>query len=748
SETRFSFKLHYLLPVLLIIALAYALRVILIVERAAYDYQFYPTLLSDPEVYLRFGRAFLTGDFPYRPYVNQPLISYWVGFLMGVVGDSVPLIRLTIAAVDATMCGFLAMGGWLLTGRASGGYIAALLFAIYPVSMFYGTTILIAPLAAWLYILFFVLMLWQRQQLTVWKTVLLGIVIGLIIAARMNLAPIAVFWVIWLFFELKNPRLWLLHTMIAVVLSVMVIAPFTLWNISQGRVQLMAANSPGAFYSGNNRDATGMGSTSPAMELAERDVDWTAALQRDINLDTARYIGLMLRKGAIFWDGDEPGNIHSIGGLSLLIPILTLVPLNFLGLAVMGLCGLALLYYQSRHLALFFVLLFVWLTFAMMISFSISRLRYPAIVPLMLLASYFWTQVWVFVRTQNRQQFSSRKMLKRYTIPAILIAGVLLFPRVALYGDVPPLPPKRNYTALPVGTVPLNITYDEKVRLVGWRTLPDWDAPAQGFMMVDEAYIVELFWEVLTPVDTDYSFFTGFFIEGERIAGFDRRIGEVSFPPKGTSYWQPGDIYSEIIGFRPHNDAQTLQSGEVWVDVYLREQLPDNEFGEIVDVPVSDPPGLEIAVLQDFALYPDDVLQTVPPDLPGQNYIFGVAEDDVITLAGYVLPENSIPGEDALLTFYWQAGSPIEGRYNMFIHVMDENNELATQGDAQPHPALVTNTWREGDGLISDISVPMPDTPGIYSIYIGLIEVVTGQRLSVDAPDFRPFIGEITLSGD
>ncbi|MGB1287049.1 MAG: hypothetical protein ACPG7F_10990 [Aggregatilineales bacterium] len=58
SETRFSFKIHYLLPAL-IIALAYALHVLLIFE---------------PTVY-----------------------------------DCALLIRLAITSIDATICGFLMM---------------------------------------------------------------------------------------------------------------------------------------------------------------------------------------------------------------------------------------------------------------------------------------------------------------------------------------------------------------------------------------------------------------------------------------------------------------------------------------------------------------------------------------------------------------------------------------------------------------------------------------------------------------
>jgi hypothetical protein len=39
----------------------------------------------------------------------------------------------------------------------------------------------------------------------------------------------------------------------------------------------------------------------------------------------------------------------------------------------------------------------------------------------------------------------------------------------------------------------------------------------------------------------------------------------------------------------------------------------------------------------------------------------------------------------------------------------------------------------------------MPDTPGLYRVYMGLYHAVTRDRLPVDAPDYRPLLGEIIV---
>jgi hypothetical protein len=76
---------------------------------------------------------------------------------------------------------------------------------------------------------------------------------------------------------------------------------------------------------------------------------------------------------------------------------------------------------------------------------------------------------------------------------------------------------------------------------------------------------------------------------------------------------------------------------------------------------------------------------------------------------------------------------------------MDANNELAAQYSNAPLPTLAVSNWRPGVPLSAQMEVPMPATPGDYSVYIGLIDAQTGERLAVNAPDNRPQIGSITV---
>lgn len=41
--------------------------------------------------------------------------------------------------------------------------------------------------------------------------------------------------------------------------------------------------------------------------------------------------------------------------------------------------------------------------------------------------------------------------------------------------------------------------------------------------------------------------------------------------------------------------------------------------------------------------------------------------------------------------------------------------------------------------------IALPTIPGSYRVYFGQYRPETQERLPVDAPDFRPLIGEITI---
>src|SRR5262249_28788884 len=119
-------KRHHFLIALVIMIFAFALRTQVILERAVSDSRFIPPPLSDSDTYYQLERGVLLNAFPQRPYDYQPGAIYVYAGLMGVIGDSIPLLRLALAVLDSIAIGFLIGAGWLLTNRAWGGFAAGL----------------------------------------------------------------------------------------------------------------------------------------------------------------------------------------------------------------------------------------------------------------------------------------------------------------------------------------------------------------------------------------------------------------------------------------------------------------------------------------------------------------------------------------------------------------------------------------------------------------------------------------------
>jgi hypothetical protein len=95
----------------------------------------------------------------------------------------------------------------------------------------------------------------------------------------------------------------------------------------------------------------------------------------------------------------------------------------------------------------------------------------------------------------------------------------------------------------------------------------------------------------------------------------------------------------------------------------------------------------------------------------------------------------------------WGVEQTAEGDYKVFVHVMDEHDQIVAQTDSYP-----ANTWPPGNwlpGVLRDtIMVDLGETsPGEYRVVMGLYNPYTGERLQPEGGDEqgRFFIGEIEV---
>lgn len=104
---------------------------------------------------------------------------------------------------------------------------------------------------------------------------------------------------------------------------------------------------------------------------------------------------------------------------------------------------------------------------------------------------------------------------------------------------------------------------------------------------------------------------------------------------------------------------------------------------------------------------------------------------DRIRFLGYNLLNSEVEAGDILpLTLFWEALRPVEERYKVFIHLLDAQDHIVGQRDAEP--GKITTTWQEGE-LIADNHgiLVLPGTPpGEYRVEMGIYSLRSGERLS------------------
>jgi 4-amino-4-deoxy-L-arabinose transferase-like glycosyltransferase len=726
--------------------LAFALRAVIIADRARSDWAWEPPPGTDQATYVRFAAGCEAGTWPDGPFRWQPGIVYYLVGVRALVGDSLVMMRLVTALTGALGCGWMVAVGWLLTRRRWGGWLAGLLLAVYPVTAFYATELLTEGLAVALVCLFLLLALWWRERPSPLLSLAVGLTLGAITITRTNLALLWPVWALLALLESRRLRPFAVHTALSLMGMALLVAPVTLYNraaANGGPYPLVSSTGMDEVYRGSNRDADGLRSGPPAMGLVD-DEAYGAMLLADLWRDPLRFLELQLFKAGLYWSAHEPGNniSYAISGAES-SALLRLIPLDFRRLALLGWLGVFALAYAPawevmsarRRLALFFALLHLVIFIGVMPLWAEGRLKQPAVPPLVACAVCLLLALGDGVRQRDW-----RGLLRRYGLPLLLVGGTLLWLDAGMR-----VWPRQRPAALPADLRPLDVTFDSALVLRGWRPLPEWPAADQGWTRPGRSVVVQLFWEVRQPVTADYNFYLAWVVDGERRAGFDRAIGGVSYKPHPTSRWQPGDTYAEIAGFRLPPDAPLEVAGDIRLGVYTvtGELTPFADTRAVTNVRASSLPDTPESIrLLRLAAF--DAPLTPDPIAPARADFGGL-----IGLDDWTFPERGAPGQAVELALAWRALADIPADYTLFVHLIAANGQLAAQADAPPRgDRLPTSTWPPDYRLMDAVSLRLPETPGIYTLALGWYNPLTGERLPLaGAVDGRLLPGMITVGG-
>jgi hypothetical protein len=267
---------------------------------------------------------------------------------------------------------------------------------------------------------------------------------------------------------------------------------------------------------------------------------------------------------------------------------------------------------------------------------------------------------------------------------------------------------------------PSGVEFEGKVRLLGYEITPQLVDP-------QETVEVTLYWQALARTDRNLVVFVHILSDaGTMIAQRDTYPGLGRYP---TTAWDPGVVFADTYRLHMPEAAYAPDEGYVQVGLYY----PEGPRLKTED-------GRDAVRLARIAVRPR------PGDVPNP---LNVNFDDKLALIGYALDQRvARPGETIRLTLYWRALNPMAVNYNLFVHVLGEENQIWANSDSPlTDRAVCTNRWEPGTMVeeARELTLVEATPPGFYDIELGLHASGLG-RLQILAEDGRQVSSRLLLT--
>jgi len=245
------------------------------------------------------------------------------------------------------------------------------------------------------------------------------------------------------------------------------------------------------------------------------------------------------------------------------------------------------------------------------------------------------------------------------------------------------------------------------VKLVGYRIWPPQ-------IQAGETVYATLFWQATRPITEAFHAVVRVISPLDGVAWAQRdMITPRSIP---ADWWRPNQIIAERFEL---NTVAEIPVGAYQINVSLRK------LGSLDLLPVyqdHDPNPLDRIVLGYTAV------PWTGAEIPETTVPVGATFGDQINLKSYALRD------DWTVTLYWEALRPPDDDYVVFVHLIDEQDNLVASHDDRPMAGRYTTlAWQSGHLVPDDhrLSLPAELPPGDYRMRVGFYLPETGERLSV-----------------
>jgi len=690
---------------LLIFLVALGLRLVYVFEIEKNDPLFYSLRPgSDHLFYEATARGLAQGWWPGDAlFYFHPLMSFYLFFVHELVGESLFATRIFQTVVGALGCVLVYLIGKKALGTRP-GLMAGGMAAVYGVFIFYDASLLADPLSGILNLAALLGFLWLAEEQN-WMNILwTGVALGLSALSRTTILAFVPLALLWMLLTLRISSRRVLATGAAVVLVMFaVIAPVTLRNYLVSKQFVLITAMGGAyFYFGNSPESTGRwaGISPEFAALTQRvgsgETTWEREALAAIQRDPIRWLQLLMRKLGLFWGNYEiPGNVDYYQEGQTYSWLLNVLPLDFRLVSLLGLAGVALSWKHWRKTAL--LVFFTGTHMAsLVLLFVEARYRLPVVPVMIVLAAYT-----VDVTVSSIRQRDYRGLVTKGLVP-VLGAGVLLsvFDYVAWALPSPPA------LILPSTAHPADVTYDDKFRLVAYEVEHREVRPGEKVRLT-------LYWQGLQQMKYDYSLFIHLVSrDGRGIAQQD-----VTYP---TTLWQVQHPISTAYELAVPASISGPWVAEVRVGWYRGATR----------LPAWDAQGRRLPG-EAWTLAPLKIAAaaTSQPHSP-----LDIRLGNELALIGFDLaPATAMPGESVRLGLFWRARDKIEGDYKVFVHIVNEVDQIVAQDDQQPVGGnYPTSLWEAGEVVQDEHRLNLPSSlpPGEYRLFAGMYRTDTLERLT------------------
>ena len=663
---------------------------------------------SDQLVYEADARDLMRGLWPRdEDFYRQPGFTWLLGTIHLIFGDtlrSFQVLQIISGSLSTLAIYFLGKNIF----NSSTAWLSAILWATFPLLIFYDTQLLTHAIEAHLTV--WILCAWwsittSRNCISLTKStwIICALLVGIASVIRPAFLALLPLILLSLKSRLGTSRLPVKFAKLITLAAItfIPILPVTYHNYQHsGKLQLFSANGPVTLYLGNNRDSAGIGQYSPAFlathELVNRGkTTFVKQTTNDILDEPQRWIGLMIRKMALYWGNLEiPNNVDFYTEGTSISLLLRYLPVRFGILAAIGFTGIILAIMQStisRPGKLMVISVIGVLCITTVMFHVVSRFRVPTYGPLILFSAFAIADTAKQIINRDTQKLAK-------SMGVLVVSGAIVFALPHLADNSVPLPVEKH---IPKESTIDKISLGNKLILESHKYT---NAVEPG-----EPLFVTLYWSTTAPVLTEYYGSVQLIDHnGNKITQTDHKLGGASFPYHTSSSWNTDKVVrDQYLIFTPKDLAVPIAL-DILVVVY------DKHTGDRLGEAVID----RVAITNKQTLNLSNAVTKVgarlgPASLHGYDYEI---YDDTLSL-----------------TLYWNAieSSLIDGV--IFIHIYDENNNFIRAHDSPPRKgAYPMGLWQPGEGIIDTHQIPIADLlKSKFNIRVGIYDPATGARMTV-----------------